>query len=54
MKDGLICGMLVGIALGALLFKHSPTTKDIINKAETAVKNEVTSMVKELDKKVNK
>ena len=54
MKEGLICGMIVGLAVGALLFKHSPVAKEIINKSEEAVKSELNNMVKELDKKTNK
>lgn len=54
MKEGLIVGMLLGLAAGALLFKHSPAAKEVFNKGEEAVKNEISNMVKEIDKKVSK
>ena len=41
MKDGLICGMLLGLMAGALLYKHNPQAKDLVNQTETAVKKEL-------------
>lgn len=38
MKDGLICGMLVGLIAGALLYKHNPQAKQLVNDTEKAVK----------------
>lgn len=41
MKDGLICGMLIGLMAGALLYKHNPQAKDLVNQTESAVKKEL-------------
>ena len=41
MKDGLVCGIIIGMIAGALLYKHNPDAKQIINKTEDAVKKEV-------------
>ena len=41
MKDGLICGMLAGLVVGALLYKHNPQAKELINDSEAAVKKEL-------------
>ena len=41
MKDGLICGMLVGLVAGALLYKHNPQAKELVNNSEKAVKKEL-------------
>jgi len=41
MKDGLICGMLLGIVAGALLYKHNPQAKQLVNESEKAVKKEL-------------
>ena len=41
MKDGLICGMLVGLVAGALLYKHNPQAKQLVNSSENAVKKEL-------------
>lgn len=41
MKDGLICGMLLGLMAGALLYKHNPQAKDLVNQTEDAVKKEL-------------
>ena len=46
MKDGLICGIIIGMIAGALLYKHNPDAKQIVNKTEDAVKKEVKSMQK--------
>ncbi len=51
MKDGLICGVIIGMLAGAILYKNSPQVKDIINKTEDAVKNEVKGISKEMTKK---
>ncbi|MBO5884749.1 MAG: hypothetical protein J6Q51_03035 [Clostridia bacterium] len=37
MKDGIICGMVLGMIAGALLYKHNPQAKEIINKTEEVV-----------------
>ena len=41
MKDGLICGMLLGLMAGALLYKDNPQAKELVNQTETAVKKEL-------------
>ncbi len=41
MKDCLLCGMLIGLMAGALLYKHNPQAKDLVNQAEDAVKKEI-------------
>jgi len=41
MKDGLICGMLLGLVAGALLYKHNPQAKEIVNQSEKAIKKEL-------------
>ena len=41
MKDGLICGMLIGLMAGALLYKHNPQAKKLVNETEEAVKQEL-------------
>lgn len=54
MKEGMLFGMVVGLAVGALLFKHCPKAKEIFNKGEQAVKEEINNMVKDIDKKTAK
>ncbi len=44
MKDGLICGMLLGMIAGALLYKHNPQAKELVNESEKAVKKQLKSM----------
>lgn len=51
MKDGVLIGIVIGLFGGALLFKHSPVAKDLINKSEKAVKEELNSIAKQVDKK---
>lgn len=51
MKDGILIGIVLGLFGGALLFKHSPVAKDIVNKSEKAIREEINSMAKELEKK---
>lgn len=41
MKDGLICGIFIGLMAGALLYKHNPQAKEIVNQTESAVKKEL-------------
>ena len=41
MKDGIICGIVIGMIAGALLYKYNPQAKEIVNKTEEAVKKEV-------------
>lgn len=47
MKDGLICGMILGIVAGMFIYKHSPDAKQIVNKTEEAVKKELNNMSSE-------
>lgn len=51
MKEGMVFGLVVGLTLGALLFKHCPPAKELYNRGEEAVKNELNNIVKEMDKK---
>lgn len=44
MKDGLVCGMVLGVIAGMLLYKHSPDAKQIVAKTEDAVKKELKNM----------
>lgn len=44
MKDGLICGIVLGVVAGMLLYKHCPDAKQIVNKTEEAVKKELNNM----------
>ena len=41
MKDGLVCGMLIGLIAGALLYKHNPQAKELVNNSEEAIKKEL-------------
>ena len=41
MKDGLICGIALGMIAGALLYKHSPDAKRVVNNSEDAIKKEL-------------
>ena len=41
MKDGLICGLFLGLMAGALLYKHNPQAKEIVNESEKAVKRQL-------------
>ena len=41
MKEGLICGMLLGMVAGALLYKHNPQAQDLVDQSEKAVKKEL-------------
>ena len=47
MKDGIICGIVIGMIAGALLYKYNPQAKEIINKTEDAVKTEMKNMTKQ-------
>ena len=53
MKDGLICGVIIGMLAGAILYKHNSGVKEIVNKAEDTVKAEVNEMSKSIDKKTS-
>jgi len=53
-KEGIVFGMLVGLVVGAVLFKHNPKVKELYNKGEEAVKQEINNIVKEMDKKTAK
>ena len=46
MKDGLICGVVIGMIAGALLYKYNPEAKQIINDAEKIVKKELKTIQK--------
>ena len=46
MKDGLVCGIVIGMIAGALLYKYNPETKQIINDAENTVKKELKKIKK--------
>ena len=54
MKEGLFVGVAIGLVTGALLFKHSETAKEIVNKGEKAVKKEINEMKKKTSPKTNK
>lgn len=41
MKDGLVCGMVLGLIAGALLYKHNPQAKELVNESEKAVKRQL-------------
>ena len=53
MKDGLICGVIIGMLAGAILYKYNPQVKDIVNKTEDAVKTQMNDMSKTVDKKAS-
>ena len=53
MKDGLICGVIIGMLAGAILYKYNPQVKDLVNKTEDAVKNQVNDMSNSNDKKTS-
>ena len=53
MKDGIICGMAIGIIVGALLYKYNPQAKEIFNKTEETVKKEVDDIAKDMSKKTS-
>ena len=44
MKDGLICGVIIGMIAGALLYKHNPEAKQIVNDTEQMVKKEIKNL----------
>ena len=50
MKDGIICGIVIGMIAGALLYKYNPQAKEIVNKTEDAVKKEVQDKKKKMSK----
>ncbi len=53
MKDGLICGLVLGMIAGALLYKNNPQAKEIVNKTEEVIKSEMKNMKKSEPKKSN-
>ena len=55
MKDGIVCGIVIGMIAGALLYKYNPQAKEIVNKTEDVVKKEIDSITKqkETSKKSN-
>ena len=54
MKDGIICGIVIGMIAGALLYKYNPQAKEIVNKTEDMVKKEVNNMTKDQTPKQTK
>ena len=46
MKDGLICGIVIGMIAGALLYKYNPEAKQLVNKTENAVQKQLKSLQK--------
>lgn len=50
MKDGLICGVVIGMIAGALLYKYNPEAKELVNKTEQAVQKEIKKMNKSSEK----
>ena len=51
MKDGLICGVIIGMLAGAILYKYNPEVKSIVNKTEDAVKTQIDDLSNKNDKK---
>ncbi len=49
MKEGLLCGMVIGLMAGALLYKHNPQAKDLVNQTESAVKKELKNIASKRD-----
>ena len=49
MKEGLLCGMVIGLMAGALLYKHNPQAKDLVNQTESAVKKELKNIASKKD-----
>ena len=41
MKEGLICGMVLGFIAGALLVKNNQEVEKMVTKGEKAVKNTI-------------
>lgn len=55
MKDVLmLMGFSMGLVTGALLYKYSQTTKQMVDKSEKAVMNELENMKKTAQKQVKK
>ena len=53
MKDGIICGIILGMLAGAMLYKHSPCAKEIVNTTENVVMEEIKNMTNTSQKKSN-
>lgn len=49
MKEGLLCGLVIGLMAGALLYKHNPQAKDLVNQTESAVKKELKNIASKKD-----
>lgn len=49
-----IIGFGAGLITGALLYKHSQETKQLVNKAEKSVKKEMDMMKEKVEPKVEK
>ncbi len=54
MKEGIVCGIVIGMIAGALLYKYNPQAKEIVNKTEDAVKKEMKNIEKSTTKKATK
>lgn len=51
MKESVLFGLAVGMVAGALLFKHCESCKDVVNKGEKALKQEIESITGQKNKK---
>lgn len=51
MKESMLFGLAVGMVAGALLFKHCESCKDVVNKGEKALKQEIESITGQKNKK---
>ena len=50
MKE-ILCGMAIGVVVGALLYKNNDTAKEIVNKGQKMIEKEVQEMSKNKSKK---
>lgn len=50
MKEGLFCGLVAGIIVGAMLYKHSDDAKQVIDKGEEMAKKEIDNLKKSANK----
>lgn len=46
MKEGLLCGVALGMVAGIMLYKYNDKAKEIVNKGEKAIKNELKKVAK--------
>lgn len=49
-----IIGFGAGLITGALIYKHSQEAKQLVNKSEKAVKNEIEMMKNKVEPKIEK